>query len=123
MTSKKDGKEEDNDLRGFQEFLESQKGDERFLPRPQASSGRKPEVNFNNLSFLTNDRERLMRTKVLLNEKVNFMTKFSQGETLLTQQRSDIEDLRTRIFQIADEEESSYRKSLHEIFDNFFKNT
>lgn len=123
MSSKNDDKKDANDLRGFQEFLESQKDDGRFLPKPQPSASKKLESNFTNLTFLTNDRSRLMRTKALLNEKVNFMAKFDQSETLLYQQASEIDDLRGRIFEHSDEAGSPYRKSLREIFDGFFNHT
>jgi hypothetical protein len=120
MTSKKDGKNEENDLRGFQEFIDSQKDEGHSAPRPASIGSRKKESNFNNLTFLTNDRSRLMRTKVLLNEKINFMSKFNQSEALLAHQESELIDLRQRIFEITDEPNSPYRKSMREIFDSFF---
>lgn len=121
MVNKKDGNEEENDLSGFQEFIESQKGDMPFLPRGVGGGKRKQEQNFNNLTFLTNDRSRLTKLRLLLNEKINFIAKFKQSEELLKLQDLEINELREKIYDVSDVEESPYRKSLREIFDGFFK--
>jgi hypothetical protein len=48
------------------------------------------------------------------------MSKFNQSEALLAHQESELIDLRQRIFEITDEPNSPYRKSMREIFDSFF---
>jgi hypothetical protein len=120
MTSKKDEKDEENDLRGFEDFLKSHEENNRFLPRPSGTGSRRQESNFSRLTFLTNDRNRLMRTKILLNEKINLMSRFNQSEALLSLQESEKNDLKKKIFDLSDHAESPYRKSLREVFDVFF---
>jgi hypothetical protein len=123
MVSKKDEKEIENNLTGFEEFIESQKGETPFIPRGVGGGTRKQDQNFNNITFLTNDRARLTKLKNLLNERLHFVAKFNQGEKLLEEQDLEISDLRESIYSISDDVNSPYRKSLREIFDRFFKNS
>jgi hypothetical protein len=121
VTNKRDEKDEENDLRGFQEFLDVQKENTTFLPRGISGSVRKQTINFNNISFLSNDRSRLMRMKTFFSERINFIARYDQSDKLINDQASELKELKQAIFEISDEADSSYRKSLREVFDGFFK--
>lgn len=104
------------DLKGFEDFIDGQPSDSSFLPKPAT----KKEVSFEHFTFLTNDAERLVKLKNLLMAKLPFATKHEQGDKLLTQQKEEINLLKTKLFEICEERESAYRKSTREIFDSFF---
>lgn len=119
MDKKKSGKRTDeNDIRGFEEFIQGQSKETHFLPRPGA--GTKKDISFEHFTFLTNDAERLVKLKDLLTEKLPFSAKFEQGNRLLDDQREEITQLKDKIFTISDCQDSPYRKSLGEIVDSFF---
>jgi hypothetical protein len=111
-----------DDLRGFEEFVESQSS-EFFQAKPQAVAGNKKDTSFENFTFLTTDSSRLMKMKLLFNEKLPFMTEFEQGSVLLAEQRDEVKNTRHKIFVISDQQDSAYRRSLSEVFDSFFSQT
>ncbi len=118
MDKKKTGKNEDDDLKGFEEFIQGQGNDSSFLPKP--AGNKKNELGFEHFTFLTNDTSRLTKIKNLLNNQIPFTARFDQSEKIIKDQRDEIELLKTKIFKICDEKNIGYKKSLEEIFDTFF---
>lgn len=104
------------DLSGFEDFIEGQSGDTSFLPKIQ----NKKEVSFEYFTFLANDAERLVKLKNLLSDKLPFAIKFEQGNQIIEKQKDEIILTKAGLFEINDAEKSSYRRSLSEIFDSFF---
>lgn len=104
------------DLKGFEEFIEGE-SDKSFMGKGHPS---KKEVSFEHFTFLTNDSERLIKLKNLLTEKLPFMAKYSQGKTLLSDQREELDAMKLELYNINDRKGSPYRKSLQEVFDIFF---
>lgn len=110
---------EQEDIKGFEEFIEGQPQETSFLPKGVA--GKKNEAGFEHFTFLTNDSERLTRLKSLLSDKLPFSAKYDQSAKLIKDQKEEIAALRKNLFQHLDEKGSSYRKSLNEIFDSYFE--
>jgi hypothetical protein len=109
-----------DDLKGFEDFIEAQPDEARFLPKPPPSTAMKKEANFENLTFLQNDSSRLTKIKDLLSNKLPFSEKFSNSEKIIKEQQREIVLLRKQLFQVADRPNSPYRRSLKELFDGFF---
>ncbi len=107
------------DLKGFEEFIEGQPSDSHFLPRG-VGGGTKKEVSFEHFTFLTNDGERLQNLKLLLSSKIPFSRKYEQGKKLMEEEMEEVRHLRSELFDIQNEKDSNYRKSLREIFTTFF---
>ncbi|HXH29789.1 MAG TPA: hypothetical protein VNJ01_03145 [Bacteriovoracaceae bacterium] len=109
------------DMKGFEEFIESQPNDTNFLPRGLGGSpNKKNDTSFEHLNFLTNDSERLLRIKNLLTQKLPFSSKFEQSAKLIDEQRAELQIIRQRLYEVCDQADSRYQKSLGEIFDGFF---
>jgi hypothetical protein len=106
------------DLKGFEEFIDGQSSETNFLPR---GNGTKKEVGFEHFTFLTNDAIRLSKVKDLLMDKIPFATRYEQGEHLINEQVNETKLLKKHLFEMMNRPGSAYRKSLHEIFDNFFE--
>jgi hypothetical protein len=104
------------DLAGFEEFIEGHSSDGSFLPKQP----NKKELSFEYFTFLSNDADRLFKLKNLLSDKLPFALKFEQGNQLLERQKAEISEIKDKLFAINDAPGSSYRKSLSEIFDAFF---
>lgn len=111
-----DKKKYPEDLRGFEEFIESQPNDSSFLPKLP-----KKEVSFEHFTFLTNDSDRLLKIKDLMTQKLPFAYKFEQGEKLVGEQQQEIKIMKARLLELCDLKGSPYRKSLSEVFDEFFQ--
>lgn len=109
------------DLKGFEEFIESQPNETSFLPKGVGGSTKKSETGFEHFTFLTNDAERLTRLKQLLSEKLPFSAKFDQSDKLLREQREEIELFKKKLFEVCEETDSPYKKSVREIFNSFFE--
>lgn len=120
MDKKKLKNLEEDDIKGFEEFIEGQPTESTFLPRG-VGGNKKNEVGFEHFTFLSNDAERLTRLKNLLGQKLPFSSRFDQGGKLIKDQKDEISLLKKRLFSILDEEDSAYRKSISEIFDAFFE--
>ncbi len=116
---KKKNKGLPEDLKGFEEFIEGQPTDSHFLPRG-VGGGIKKEVSFEHFTFLTNDGDRLHNLKLLLSSKIPFSRKYEQGKKLLDEEVEEVSHLRTELFNLQNEKDSPYRKSLREIFGSFF---
>lgn len=112
---------EQEDLKGFEEFIEGQPADSTFLPRGVGGGSKKNEVGFEHFTFLTTDSDRLMKLKLLLSEKLPFSAKFDQSAKLIKDQKEEVNFLRKRLFEVLDKEGSPYRKSLSEIFNPYFE--
>jgi len=108
------------DLKGFEEFIESQPSESHFLPRGVGGGIKKNETGFEHFTFLTNDSTRLTKLKSLLTEKLPFSGKYDQSDKLLRDQKMEVEALKSKIFELSNRPESKYHKSLREIFDSFF---
>ncbi len=106
------------ELQGFEEFIESQPKDTNFLPR-QANN--KKESSFEYFEFLTTDSQRLLKIKNLFSQKLPFMTKYNQAQVLIKQQKAEINFIKNNLFVISDKKDSLYRKSLRDVFDNYFE--
>ena len=107
----------DEDLKGFEEYIDSQSNDTNFLPRGNAA---KKDVSFEHFTFLTNDSSRLTKLKDLLMEKIPLASKHEQGEKLIQNQQKEILLLKNNLFDHFNKPKSAYRKSIQEIFDSFF---
>lgn len=105
----------DDDIRGFEEFLDDHADDVTFINR-----NNKKDISFENFTFLTDDSNRLTKIKNLLSEKLPFSSKFNQGESLIKQATSENAQLKKKLWETCDKPESHYRRSLKEIFDSFF---
>lgn len=121
MDKKKLKNLEQEDIKGFEEFIEGQSQESSFLPKGAVGNSKKNEAGFEHFTFLTNDAERLSKLKSLLSEKLPFTAKFDQSAKLIKDQKEEISSLRKNLFQILDEPGSPYRKSLAEIFNSFFE--
>lgn len=104
------------DIKGFEEFIEGEQ-DRSFMGRGNPA---KKEVSFEHFTFLTNDSERLSKLKNLLTDKLPFMAKFPQGESILEDQNEELAGLREELLEFNDARGSNYRKSLEEVFDIYF---
>lgn len=107
------------DLKGFEEFIEGQSTETNFLPRG-LGGGMKKEVSFEHFTFLINDSERLQNLKLLLSSKIPFSRKYEQGKKLVEEGTDEVRHLRSELFDVQNEKDSPYRKSLREIFNTFF---
>lgn len=107
----------EEDLKGFEEFIDHHSSDPNFLPRGNAP---KKEVGFEHFTFITNDSTRLMKLKDLLMDNLPFASQHEQGENLIKVQQEEIALLKKNIFEICNKPESPYRTSMQEIFDSFF---
>ena len=108
------------DLKGFEEFIDGQSSDTNFLPRGVGANPKK-EAGFEHFTFLTNDATRLSKVKDLLMDKIPFATRYEQGQHLMNEQMGETKLLKKHLFEMMNRPGSAYRKSLHEIFDNFFE--
>ena len=108
------------DLKGFEEFIDGQSAETNFLPRGVGASVKK-EAGFEHFTFLSNDAIRLSKVKDLLMDKIPFATRFEQGQHLMNEQMNETRLLKKHLFEMMNRPGSAYRKSLHEIFDNFFE--
>lgn len=106
------------DLQGFEEFIDSQSKDTNFLPRP---SNTKKENSFEHFEFLTTDSQRLLKIKNLFSSKLPFITKYNQANILIKQQSTEINFIKNNLFMLSDKKDSLYRKSLKDVFDNYFE--
>ena len=109
----------EEDIKGFEEYIEGQAKETRFLPR-QTVSLTKKETAFEHLTFLATDAERLNRINKMLGDKLPFTKKFNQGMAIIKHQRDEVTQLKAKIFGISDQVDSNYRKSLNEVFNSFF---
>lgn len=106
-----------DDIKGFEEFIESQPNDTSFLLKaPQA----KKEVSFEYFTFLTNDAYRLKKVNRLVSEKLPFMRHHEQGLTLLSRQQEEVDRVRKSVVTLLKSPQSSFHQSLKDIFDSFF---
>lgn len=111
---------EPDDLKGFEEFIEGQSNDSSFLPKGVGGGSKKNEAGFEHFTFLSNDSVRLMKLRQLLSEKLPFTAKFDQSQKLIQEQRDEIEIIRKKLFEVCDQGDSAYKKSLREVFNSFF---
>jgi hypothetical protein len=107
----------DEDLKGFEEYIDGQSNDTHFLPRGNAA---KKDVSFEHFTFLTNDSSRLTKLKDLLMDKLPLASNHEQGEKLIQNQEKEILLLKKNLFDQFSKPKSAYRKSIQEIFDSFF---
>lgn len=106
-----------DDIKGFEEFIESQPNDASFLLKaPQT----KKEVSFEYFTFLTNDAYRLKKVNRLVSEKLPFMRHHEQGLTLLSRQQEEVDRVRKSVVTLLKSPQSSFHQSLKDIFDSFF---
>jgi hypothetical protein len=115
MTKKKEQEFSEQDLKGFQEFIEAH-------PDVQVNSNktnRKDEA-IEHSTFLSHDFVRLQKIKNLFSEKLVFAAQFEQGENLIAEQRREIMSLKSQLVQHLKNPQSDFQKSLQEIFNSFF---
>lgn len=106
------------ELQGFEEFIDSQSKDTNFLPKPTVA---KKENSFEHFEFLTTDSQRLIKIKNLFSRKLPFTTKYNQAQVLIKQQKAEISFIKNNLFIMSDKKDSLYRKSLRDVFDNYFE--
>jgi len=109
---------EGDDIKGFEEFIDGQPSESSFLPK--GVGGKKEVQGFEHFTFLDNDSERLTKLKQLLTEKLAFSAKFDQSTKLINEQKEELVLLKKKIFEYSEKKDSSYLKSLSEVFDSFF---
>lgn len=109
------------DIKGFEEFIDSQPDDTSFLPRGVGGSPNKKETGFEHFTFLTNDSVRLTKLKHLLSEKLPFTSRFNQSDKLIKEQQEELILMKRKLFELNDKPGSTYRRSLKEVFDSFFE--
>ena len=112
---------ENEEFKGFEDFIEGQPNDSSFLPKGLGGGTKKNEAGFEHFTFLSDDAERLTRLKKMLSEKLPFSAKFDQRDKLIRDQRDEIEVLKRRLFEICDKEGSGYRKTIGEVFNSYFE--
>jgi hypothetical protein len=113
---KKSKTDHEDDLRGFEDFIESIPTDQKS----QNAGNKKNDNGFEHFTFLSNDGTRLEKLKVLFNEKLPFSSKFDQSKKLITDQLEEISILKERLYSTSDRSGSPYRKSISEIFNSYF---
>lgn len=106
------------DIQGFEEFIDSQPKDTNFLPK---NTTNKKENSFEHFEFLTTDSQRLLKVKNLFSSKLPFIIKYHQADVLIKQQKTEINFLKNNLFIMSDKKDSPYRKSLKDIFDSYFE--
>jgi hypothetical protein len=111
---------ESDDIRGFEEFIESHLSESQFLPRAVGGNVKKNEAGFEHFTFLMNDSQRLNKLKNLVSTRLPFSAKFDQGPKLIKEQEEELEVLKVKLFELSQAQDSPYRKSLAEIFDSYF---
>ena len=105
------------DIKGFEEFIDSQSSDSMFLLKaPQ-----KKELSFEYFRFLMNDADRLRKVNGLLSEKLPFMRHHEQGLTLLSRQEEEVDKVKKSVVTLLKSPHSNFHLSLKEIFDSFFQ--
>jgi hypothetical protein len=112
---------EPEDIKGFEEFIEGQQAETSFLPRGVGGGSKKNETGFEHFTFLSNDSDRLMKLRNLLNEKLPFSAKYDQSVKLVREQKEEIELYKKKLFEVGEQPDSPYKKSLGEIFNSFFE--
>jgi len=118
MTKK--NQESPDDLRGFEEFIEGQQSDSSFMGKPHGANGTKKETSFEHFTFLTTDAQRLVKIKNLLATKLPFAAKFEQAGPMIKLQTEELNTIKKQIFDLVDKKDSSYRRSLGDVFDSYF---
>jgi hypothetical protein len=104
-----------DDLRGFEEFIEGEK-DTSFLYR-----NIKKDKPVEHATFINYDSSRLEKIRDLCAEKIPLAKKYEQGQKLLEIQEYETQLLKNKLIEILNKPDSSYRKSLREIFDSFYQ--
>ncbi len=107
----------DDDLKGFEDFIESIPSE----TKQQLGTQKKNETNFENFTFLSHDGARLEKLKILFNDKLPFCSKFDQSKKLMTDQLEEISILKDRLYSVAERESSPYKKSISEIFNSYYE--
>jgi coproporphyrinogen III oxidase-like Fe-S oxidoreductase len=105
------------DLSGFQDFIDETR--KEIQVKESLKESKNPK-NFDQKAFLSHDEIRLKKLKDLFEKKIPFMNKFNQGDTIIKKQNEEILHFKKNIFQLTDQADSPFRKSLREIFDRFF---
>ncbi len=120
MDKKKLKLQDEEDLGGFEEFIEGEGSESHFLPRGVGGSTRKNEAGFEHFTCLSNDAARLQKLSELLGSTLPFAYKFEQGRQIVKEQTAEVELLRKKIYEISESPGSGYRKALAATFDGFF---
>jgi hypothetical protein len=113
---KKQGLQQDDDLRGFQDFIDSQSDQTATLKSP------KKDISHEQVTFLTNDSLRLTKIKNLLTSKLPFVTQHEQGLEIIKKANEEGEMKRSKLFEIFSKPSSNYHKSISAIFDSYYNN-
>ncbi len=107
---------QDDDLRGFHEFIEGQSDQNVTL------KAHKKDLTHEQVTFLTNDSLRLTKIKNLLTSKLPFATQYNQGEVLIKKAREEASITKQKLFNLFSRPDSGYQKSISAIFDSYFNN-
>jgi hypothetical protein len=110
----------EEDLKGFEEFIDSQPDDAIFPPKGNVPQ--KKEVTFEHFTLLTNDSIRLTKVRDLILDKLPTVTRYEQGQQLIAQQEKEVETYKQEILQLSKSADAPLMKSLNEIFDRYFEN-
>lgn len=104
------------EIKGFEEFAKDLE-----MNFKDSSKKNIKETSFEALTFLKDDETRLGKVKNLLVHKIPFAMKYDQFNTIVKLQQDELNQIKNEIFQFSEDENSGFKKSLSEIFDQYFK--
>jgi hypothetical protein len=109
-----------DDAPGFEDFIDGEQ-DKSFMIKKINVPAKKHDKGFEYFTFLNNDTDRLLKLRLLLDEKIQFTYKYDQTSAIIQKQETELKILVDNIFEISDQKNSPYRKSLAEIFNSYFE--
>lgn len=113
--------EDEKSIKGFEEFIEFHLKSKKHLLKPQSRATTKEDKGPYVYNFLANDYNRLTKLNNLFTEKIPFVSKFDQSEILISEQKNQLELIKKYITSHSLKHDSDFRKSMREVFDNYFK--
>jgi hypothetical protein len=113
MTKKKN----DNDLLGFEEFIESIDNGPSFVDRISLRKDSAPEF----ITFITNDLTRLKKIITLQGQRLPLYKKFPQSEQVVKDEQAMVNQLKSELIDLLKKEKSPMYKSFAEIYSAFSK--
>lgn len=111
--TKKDNMRED--LKGFEELFQDDK--EKYkMPKKESKL-----TGLELINFLEQESKRLDKINEFFDYKIENTAKYNQTQALISKQRTENYQNRETLFKIFDLKDSTFKKSLAEVFDRHFK--
>lgn len=108
---------DDDDLRGFKDFLDGERSDnEKKMSKARKSN------DFELVTFLEQDSERLSRHIETFEEKVYVMKNFPQDPSLNIEAENKNIETKKEVITLCLKSEAPIYRNLAEVFNNFFQN-